>query len=325
MLRKIFLIGGLSFLSFLIANPREARAQRYPDRPIQIVVPFGVGGPNDIIARLVGDQLGKELKVPAPILNKPGAGGALGTSFAAQAKKDGYTLLVTSHASFITAIIQPKNVNYDMEKDFEPLGKVAGLASAVLVKSNAPWKDLGELFNHIKKNPKTLSCGIAVVGTVPHFLWLTLNSMGFETNGVIVANDPEGISYLKGGHVDMLILSVHPVAPHLQDKSFRGLAVTTEKRVKDFPEIPTFPEAGLPEIGFFPQFSGFFAPAGTPQPVLEILSSGLEKAMKEPVVVDKLEKMHYSAEFQGPTEFKQMIHSFLQKIRPMAEKAKIIK
>lgn len=321
----MFLIGLLAFLSFLTVSPWEVMAQRYPDRPIQIVVPYGAGGPNDIIARMVGDQLGKELKVPVAILNKPGAGGALGTSFAAQAKKDGYTLMVTSHASYITAIIQPKDVTYDMEKDFEPLGKVAELASAVMVRSSAPWKNLSELLDHIKKNPKKISCGVAAVGTMPYFVWLTLNSLGFETNGVIVANSPEGVAYLKGGHVEMSIESVPPSAPHLRDKSFRGLAVTTEKRVKEFPDIPTFPEAGHLEIGYFPQFAGLYAPAGTPGPILQTLSSALQKTMKDPVVLDKLEKMNFSADHQGPAEFKQMIQSFVPRIRTMAEKAGLIK
>jgi tripartite-type tricarboxylate transporter receptor subunit TctC len=288
-------------------------------------VPYGAGGPNDLIARLVGDQLAKQLKTTAAILNKPGAGGALGTAFAAQAKKDGYTLLLTSHASYLTAILQPKDVSYDMEKDFDPIGKVAELSSAVLVRSDAPWKNLAELLSHVRKNPKTVSCGVAAIGTMPYFVWLKLNSLGFETNGVIVAASPEGIAYLKGGHVQMSIESVPPCAPYLRDKSFRGLAVTSAKRVKEFSDIPTFAEAGHPEIGYFPQFAGLYAPAGTPQSVQQILSSALEKIMKDPATVDKLEKMNFAAEYQGPAAFKQMIRSFVPNIRTMAEKAGMVK
>jgi tripartite-type tricarboxylate transporter receptor subunit TctC len=319
------LIALLAFFGVFIVVPSEALAQAYPERPIQIAVAFGAGGPNDLIARLIGDQLGKELKTSVAILNKPGAGGALGAAFAAQAKKDGYTLFLTSHANYLTAILQPKDVNYDMERDFEPVGKVAELASAVMVRSAAPWKNLTELLDHIKKNPKKVSCGVAAVGTMPYFVWLTLNSLGFETNGVIVANSPEGVAYLKGGHVEMSIESVPPSAPYLRDKSFRGLAVTTAKRVKEFPDIPTFPEAGHPEIGYFPQFAGLYAPAGTPGPILQTLSSALQKTMKDPAVLEKLEKMNFSADHQGPAEFKQMIGSFVPKIRTIAEKAGIIK
>jgi tripartite-type tricarboxylate transporter receptor subunit TctC len=325
MRKNIALIVLLSLFGFCICNGSEVLAQRYPDRPIQIVVPFGAGGPADLISRLVGDQLAKELKVPVAILNKVGAGGAIGTSFVAQARKDGYTLMMTTHASFLTAILQPKDVSYDMERDFEPIGKVTDLATTLIVRGDAPWKTVTELFDHIKKNPKKLSCGVAPIGTMPYFVWATMNSLGFETNAVITATTPEDIALLKGRHIDIMIESVHSCAPYFRDKSFRGLAVTTLQRVKEFPEIPTFPESGYPEIGYFPQFAGLFAPAATPQPILQTLSSALQKAMKDPLLADKLDKMSYSADYQGPAEFKQMIHSFIPKIRNIAEKAGIIK
>jgi tripartite-type tricarboxylate transporter receptor subunit TctC len=322
---RVVLIAIPIFFGFCIIGAREAPAQRYPDRPIQLIVPWGPGGPSDLVARVVGDQLGKELKTSVAVLNKPGAGGALGAAFAAQAKKDGYTLMVTTQAFYVTAILQPKEVSYDIETTFEPLGRVVETTSVVQVKSGAPWKNLGELLTHIKKNPKKLSCATSPTGTIPHFVWLRLNSLGYETNGVVVQNDPEGISYLSGGHVDLLILSVHPSAPYLIDKSFRGLAVTTEKRVKHFPDIPTFADAGFPDVGSFPTFVAFYAPAGTPKPVVETLTSALERTMKDPGVLERLEKMHYSAEYLPPAAFKQTIPPFVSRVRAMAEKAGVIK
>lgn len=325
MRKEVILVVLLTFFVFCSAYPKEGSAQGYPNRPIQIVVPFGVGGPLDQIARLVGDQLGKELKTPVAILNKPGAGGAIGTSFVAQAEKDGYTLMMSSNASYTTAILQPKDVNYDMERDFEPIGRVTELASIVLVRNNAPWKNMTELLNDIKKNPRKYSCGTAAIGTTPHFIWATMNSLGFETNVVITASTPETIALLKGEHIDMMVESLHPSIPYIRDKSFRGLAVTTSTRVKELPDVPTFPEAGYSEIGYILGFAGLFAPAGTPKPILDTLSAALQRTMKNPALVDKLEKMSYSAEYLGPVQFKQMIRSFVSKIKPVAEKAGIIK
>jgi len=323
--KKVFVVALLLLFSVCFMYAHDAAAQRFPDRPIQLIVPWGPGGPSDLVARVVGDQLGKELKTAVAILNKPGAGGALGAAAAAQAKKDGYTLMVTTQAFYVTAVLQPKEVSYDIETTFEPLGRVVETSSVVQVKASAPWKNLSELLTHIKKNPKKLSCATSPTGTIPHFVWMRLNSLGYETNGVVVQNDPEGISYLSGGHVDLLILSVHPSAPYLIDKSFRGLAVTTEKRVKYFPDIPTFADAGFPDVGSFPTFVAFYAPAGTPKPVVETLTSALERAMKDPAVLERLEKMHYSAEYLPPAAFKQTVKPFVSRVRAMAEKAGMIK
>lgn len=325
MRKKMILVALLAFFSFCTAYPNEGLAQGYPVRPIQIVVPFGAGGPLDQIARLVGDQLGKELKTPVAILNKPGAGGAIGTSFVARAEKDGYTLMMSSNASYTTAILQPKDVSYDMERDFEPIGRVTELASIVLVRYNAPWKNMAELLNDIKKNPKKYSTGTAAIGTTPHFIWATMNSLGFETNVVITASTPETIALLKGGHIDMMVESLHPSIPYIRDKSFRGLAVTTSTRVKELPDVPTFPEAGYSEIGYILGFAGLFAPAGTPKPILDTLFEALQRTMKNPALVDRLEKMSYSAEYLGPVQFKQTIRSFVSRIKPVAEKTGIIK
>ncbi|MEO0247994.1 MAG: tripartite tricarboxylate transporter substrate binding protein [candidate division WOR-3 bacterium] len=323
--KKMLIVGVLLLLGVGFVGTGEIRAQRFPDRPIQLIVPWGPGGPSDLVARVVGDQLGKELKTPVAILNKPGAGGALGAAAAAQAKKDGYTLMVTTQAFYVTAILQPKEVSYDIETTFEPLGRVVETSAVVQVKNSAPWKNLSELLTHIKKNPKKLSCATSPTGTIPHFVWMRLNSLGYETNGVVVQNDPEGISYLSGGHVDFLILSVNPTAPYLMDKSFRGLAVTTEKRVKQFPDIQTFADAGFPDIGSFPTFVAFYAPAGTPKPVVDTLTAALERAMKDPGVLERLEKMRYSAEYLSAAAFNETVKRFVSHVKEMAEKAGIIK
>jgi tripartite-type tricarboxylate transporter receptor subunit TctC len=322
---RVMLLVTAILIVLCLFGVNDTTAQRYPDRPVQLIVPWGPGGPSDLVARVVGDQLGKELKTPVAILNKPGAGGALGAAAAAQAKKDGYTLMVTTQAFYVTAILQPKEVSYDIDTTFEPLGRVVETSAVVQVKNSAPWKNLSDLLAHIKKNPKKLSCATSPIGTIPHFVWMRLNSLGYETNGVVVQTDPEGISYLSGGHVDLLILSVNPSAPYLVDKSFRGLAVTTEKRAKKFPDIPTFAEAGYPDVGAFPTFVSFYAPAGTPKPVIETLTAALQKAMNDPGVMDRLEKMNYTAEYLPPAQFKQTIPPFVSRVRAMAEKAGIIK
>lgn len=315
----------LIFISFFIASPSEALAQGYPDRPIQIVVPYGAGGPVDLAARLVGDQLGKELKTPVAILNKIGGGGGIGASFVAQAKKDGYTLLLTSSATYMTAILQPKDVNFDMDRDFDPIGKITELASLVVVRGDAPWKTLAELLNDVKKNPKKYSFGTAPIGTTPYFIWAVMNTLGFETNNVITATSPEDIALLKGGHINIMSEALASLGPYLRDKSFRALAISTQERVKSFPDIPTIPEAGYPEMSNYPQFTGLFAPAGTPQPIQDTLSSALQRAMKDPGLQDRLDKMSFISSYQGPAEFKQMLRVSIPRIRTVAEKAGIIK
>ena len=275
----------LASLALLVAG--TAAAQDYPNRPVKIVVPFAPGGGTDVIARVLGQKLGADLRQQFVVENKAGAGGSIGTEQVAKAPADGYTLLLvpTSH------VINPSifKLPFDTQRDFAPISMVASTPILVAVPSNVQARTHKELVSLAHARPDAVAnYGSAGNGTVFHLA----TEMFKRKNNI----EPAHIPYKGGGPTVMALISgevqlafetMLALQPHVKSGRARALAVASRQRSKAMPEVPTALEQGFPELVATNDYM-LFAPANTPRPVLDRLYASLAKALKDPEVVEKL-------------------------------------
>jgi tripartite-type tricarboxylate transporter receptor subunit TctC len=278
--------------------------ESYPNSPIRLIIPMAPGDALDISGRLMGEALANILKVPVIPTNRVGAGGAVGTDFAAKSKNDGYTLLMVNSASIITAkILHPEDINYDPFKDLVPLGMTTITPTAITVKNSSPFKNLMELAEFSKKNPGKIRCATPGLGTLAD-----LNLSYFKTfTGADVTMVPfkgatPAITALLGEHVEMATSAVTLVIEQIRSGEIKGLAIA--KKLPEFPNIPTFKELGAPRDLFSVWFA-FFAPAGIPAEVKEKMVPAIEKVVKDPTIVSRMARMGLVQEFAPPDKLSQ--------------------
>jgi tripartite-type tricarboxylate transporter receptor subunit TctC len=251
-----------------------AQAQSYPDRVIKLVVPFPAGGPTDIMARVAGQLVSSALGQNVVVENRPGAGGTIGSQDVARANPDGYTLLLGgTNTNAINAAIY-KNLNYDPIKDFAPIASIAADSSALVVLPSIPAKTLQEFIGYLKANPGKLTCG-AVLGIAPHvmveyFKVITGTNMVFVPYKGGAALIPD----LLAGQIQMTFGAKSFFLPYIQAGKLRSLAVTSDSRWPELPDVPTMHESGFPN---FPAYQWFLvlAPAKTPLVVIEKLNAAI--------------------------------------------------
>jgi tripartite-type tricarboxylate transporter receptor subunit TctC len=299
------IISILVIASVLFAgSTSELFGQDYPNRPISLIIPMAPGDALDVTARLMGEGLAGILKVPVVPLNKPGAGGAVGTDFVAKSNNDGYTLLMVNSASVISAkILHPENIKYDPFKDFTPLGLTTVTPTVVTVKRDSPFKSLIELAEYSKKNPGKIRCATPGLGTLAD---LNISNMKTSTGADITIVPFKGaspaITALIGGHVEMATSAITPVIGQIRSGEVRGLVIS--KKSPDFPNIPTFKELGA-QRDLFGIWFAFFAPAGIPAEVKEKLVPAIEKVATDPTLASRMAKMGLIQEFVPPDQLFQ--------------------
>ncbi len=297
---SIFVIVAVLFAG----SASEIFAQGYPSRPISLIIPMAPGDALDITGRLMGEALAGVLKISVVPMNKPGAGGAVGTDFVAKSKNDGYTLLMVNSASVISAkILHPEDIRYDPFKDFAPLGLTTITPTVVTVKRDSPFKNLAELAEYSKKNPGKVRCATPGLGTLAD---LNISSIRTSTGADITMVPFKGaspaITALIGGHVEMATSAITPVIDHLRSGEARGLVIS--KKVPEFSNISTMTELGFSRDLFGIWFA-FFAPAGIPAEVKEKLVPAIEKAVKDPTIVSRMAKMGLIQEYDPPDRLLQ--------------------
>ena len=297
----------------------DVQAQSYPNRPIQLIIPIPAGGGGDITGRLIAEELGKILKTQVIVSNKAGAGNALGTEFVAKSKKDGYTIGYTSSAAIVYApIMNPENVTYDLNKDFEPLGLHVFFASGFAVQESSPWKTFGELIDYAKKNPGRIRVSTPGLGSTVHFNLEMIQSMtGAQLTHIPYKGGEAVITALLGGHVEATFDAIGKIIPHAEAGKMRVLLLT--KKFSQLPNVPTVTELGYKEDLLSAWFA-LFAPAGIPEEVKHVLVPAIEKALKVPEVKAKIEKMGYVAEYKSPAELKKIMVSDYETARSLATK-----
>ena len=271
-LRSIF-AAALSLATFATT----AIAQTFPEKPVRIVVPFPPGGGNDIIARALAEQMGKELGQQVLIDNKPGAGTVIGTELVARAAPDGYTILIASFAFAVNPSFLPK-LPYDHPKAFAPVTLIGRSPNIVIVPPDRPYKTMTELTAYARANPGKLNYGSFGNGTSGHFA-PELYKLAAKVDILHVPYKGTGtaITDLLGGRLDMMFATVSGGATHVRSGKLRALAVTSAVRSPAYPDVPTIAESGVP--GYEAQtWYGILAPAGTPAPVVARLHGAIKNA-----------------------------------------------
>ncbi|MCW9052696.1 MAG: tripartite tricarboxylate transporter substrate binding protein [Motiliproteus sp.] len=256
----------------------------YPEKPINVIVPWGAGGDSDLTTRIWADAVEKELGVPVVVINKTGGGGVVGTSFVARAKADGYTLI---NAGLSNMLITPNfsKTPYDFNT-FTPVVKMTAVPMAVVVSKDSPYKNFDDFVLAAKKNRLTQgSWGAASSGTV--LANIIAGQAGYQPKYVHGKSAAESMVSVVGGHIDSAVSFPPAFGPHV--KADRARALVINQKMDQFPGVPTFESYGIK--GSFEGWSGVFAPKGVPQEVVEKLTAVTAKVMKNPKVLKAYENI----------------------------------
>jgi tripartite-type tricarboxylate transporter receptor subunit TctC len=286
------------------ASTSASVAAGYPDHNIQLIIPNVAGAQMDITGRLLAAELEKILNAKIIPTNKPGAGTVLGTEAAIRAKKDGYTLLYGSNAALVTApACNPEVVHYDSIKDVEPLGLHYFFPQTITVRSDAPWKTFTEFIDYGKKNPGKIRVSTTGVGTGPHLIVETIQSItGAKLTHVPFEGGESVITAVLGGHVEATCDTLAKVKPHVEAGKMRILLLTD--KMAGYPDIPTITELGYKQALYGGWF-GMYAPTGVPEEVVKILVPAVEKAVK--ITKPRIDALGSICEYRSPAEQRKMM------------------
>ncbi len=300
------LLGRLLTGLALLLLPALASAQDFPNKPIKLIVPFPPGGPNDIIARVVGQRMSELIKQPIVIENRGGQGGVLGTDAIAKAAPDGYTIGIVSASSLV---INPtmENVPYDVARDFAPVTLVTTVPEMLVVASNVAARDMGELVALARSQPGKLNFASAGVGGLPHLAGeLFKLTAKIDIVHVPYRGAAPAINDLLGQQVQMAFLDLPVLLPHIKSGMLRPIALGAPKRAPTSPEVPTTAEVGMPDL-LIENWYGMIAPAGAPANVVNFLNRVTNEAMSDPQVAQKLADQGLTVAGDTPEHFRDYI------------------
>jgi tripartite-type tricarboxylate transporter receptor subunit TctC len=310
MKRHVLLAIGV--LMALALTPIDAHPQSYPNRPIRLIAPFPPGGPLDVMARLVAQQLSTTFG-QVIVDNRPGAGATLGGKAVATAEPDGYTLLMGSSGSLAIGPALYGNAGYDPVKSFTPVATVSNVPYVMVAANNAPFKSVPELLAFAQANPGKLNIGVPN-GAPPHVLALSFKQLtGADVVIVPYRGAATVITDLIGGQMHIGFETTSVMFAHLHERKVQGLAVITEARLAEIPDVPTMKESGVPAL-VGSSWSGVLAPAGTPPDIVAKLRAEITAGMKSPDMQQKLRRMAAEPMFLSTEEFSQLIASEVQRI-----------
>jgi tripartite-type tricarboxylate transporter receptor subunit TctC len=280
-------IGSASAAAGAVCLPSFAQDAKYPSKTITLVVPFPAGGAVDTAGRAIGERLSKVLGQTVIIDNKGGAGGAIGSSFVAKAKPDGYTLVVTSQSSHVANPAFSPNLPYDAVKDFSPITLIERLPNVLLINPDLPVKTISEFVAYVKSNPGKLNYASSGNGSMLHLNMELLKSQ----YGIFMTHIP----YRVAGTTltDLMSGQVHAMFTNIQASNvgfvkqgkLRALAVASPSRSAVLPDVPTFGELKQPELNLT-SWTGLAAPAGTPEPIIQQLYAAMRTVLQDPATIN---------------------------------------
>ncbi|MVW77385.1 tripartite tricarboxylate transporter substrate binding protein BugE [Bordetella sp. 02P26C-1] len=299
-------------------------ADNYPDKPIRVIVPFAPGGSTDIIARLVTQRMAQELGKPMVVENKGGAGGAIGAAEAARAKPDGYVLSIATVSTMaVNSACRPDDLPYDPLKDFQPVTNFANTANVVSVNPKFPAKDFAGFLEELKKNPGKYSYGSSGTCGVLHLMGESFkNSTGTDIVHVPYKGSGPAVADAVGGQIELIFDNLPSSMGQIQAGGLRPMAVAWPERLKSLPDVPTFKEAGFPQVNQ-PVWYGLLAPAGTPMEIVNKLRDAAVVALKDPKVIEVLEQQGSAPSGNTPEEFAKEIKEQYDWAKDVVQKSNI--
>jgi len=303
---------GIAALLCATSAPAQTAAD-FPARAIRIVVPFPAGGATDIAARLIGERMTADWKQPVTIDNRPGAGGNIGSDVVAKSAPDGYTLIMGVTGSHAINTSLYARMPYDPVKDFEAISQVAVVPNVVVVHPSVPAKTLQELVALAKKEPGKLNYASLGNGTAAHLTMEMFKSVaGIDITHIPYKGSAPAVADLLAGQVQVMIDGLPSALPHVQAGKLRALAVTSAKRSRAAPDLPTIAESGYP--GFSADaWSGLFAPKGTPRVVIDKLALETQHILKLPEVEKRLGQLGAEPVGSTPAEFARHVQQEIDK------------
>jgi tripartite-type tricarboxylate transporter receptor subunit TctC len=308
--QRVSSLVALAMLSFVAAAP--CTAQEYPSHPIKMIVPFGAGGPTDIFTRLLAEELRKALKEPFVMENRPGAGTIIGTEAAAKSPPDGYTLLMISATQTTTETLVP-NKSYKLLRDFVPVASLLNSELVMVVHPSVPVNTVEEFIALAKSKPGALNYASSGVGSNYHMAGeLFKNLTGTDILHVPYKGSSGARNDIISGQIEMMFDSVPSMAPMIQAGRVKALATTGKMRSAILPDIPTLSEAGVP--GYEATiWIGVMAPAGTPQSIVTLLNTEINKILARTDVVEAWRKQGATAMSMTPEQFGGYVQSEIDK------------
>ena len=287
MMRLRCVAGLLLWLS--AATSALAQGDAYPSRPIRLVIAFAAGGPIDTLGRTLAEPLGATLGQKIIVENVVGAGGTIGHAQVARAEPDGYTILLT-HVALATGGFLYKNLSFDAQKDFAPIGLVTEFPTILIARPNLPSKDGADAIAWLKANRDKVTVGHSGVGSATHLCTLLLmNTLGIDFNMVPYKGTSQALVDLMADRLDFMCDGPTPAAKNnVENSRVKPVVALTRKRLAAIPGMPTVHELGLKDFEFY-NFHALYAPAGTPAPIIEKLTAALAVALKDENVLKRLD------------------------------------
>lgn len=295
-----------------------AQAQGFPSKPVKIVVPFTAGSATDILGRTVAQKLSEAWGQPVLIDNRPGAGGTIGAGVVAHSPADGYTLLVHSAAQAVNPAIYPA-LNYDTVKDFAEVATLGGQPNVLVVAPATGYKTVADLVADAKKKPGALNFGSAGTGSGTHINGEKFKlAAGIDVVHIPYKGTPEAITDTMTGRVTYFFSPISAALPNIKEGKLVPLGVSTAKRSSALPNVPTIAESGLP--GFdYNLWIGMYAPAGTPQEIVDKINADVAKIMATPEFRERLAALGAEPMVMTPAEFRRFMRD------EMEDSAKVVK
>jgi tripartite-type tricarboxylate transporter receptor subunit TctC len=290
----------------LVLSPSVGLAEDFPSKPIRLIVPFPAGGPNDIIARVVGQRLSELFKQTVVIDNRGGQGGVLGTDAVAKAAPDGYTIAISSAGALAISPSMEK-VAYDTLQDLAPVTLVATVPEMLVVAPDLPAKDMAGLIALAKSKPGQLNFASSGAGSLPHLAGELLHiTAGIDIVHVPYRGAAPAVNDLIGQQVQMAFLDLPVLLPQVKAGSLRPIAVGSAERAPTAPDVPTLAEAGYPTLRI-ENWYGMVAPKGTPDAIIATLNRVTREAMADPTVKEKLAAQGAALAGDSPEHFRSFI------------------
>ena len=295
------------------------RSEKWDSRSINVVVPFPAGGPSDVVARVVTEQMGSILGQSMVIENVSGAGGTIGSGRVAVAPSDGYTLLAGSMGSHVAAPVLTPNLEYDSQRDFAPIGFTVQSPVVIVARRDFPANNLRQFVEYLKRNGNRVKQAHGGIGASSHMACLLFNAQAcVKPSLVAYRGTAPALNDLIDGHIDFLCEQVVSVAPQIAAGAIKAYAIFCDDRLRTLPDLPTAKEAGLDcEMSIW---AGVFAPKGTSRPIVDKLAVALDKSLDDPAVKAKMAELGGSIPLKSdrtPAKFSCFVNSEIIRWSPV--------
>ncbi len=309
-----------SAAALAIAAPAHPQSAPWPTKPVRVLVAFTAGGTTDVLARTIGQQLTERFKQPFVIDNKPGAGGNLGTELAVRAAPDGYTLIVNTVGPTTVNPTLYAKLPYNPLTDLVPIVQIADVPNVLVLHPGLPARNLGEFIAHVKAQGGKLNYSSTGIGTSSHLSGFMLaRRAGFEATHVPYKG-AEALRDLMAGRIQFMFATIPSVKQHIDSGALRAIAVTSLKRSRALPDIPTVADSGFPgfEAG---SWMGYFGPKGLPAEVIQTLNQAVNEIIQQPALAAQLSREGADPAGGSPAQFAAFVQREFEKWRVVVKES----